>query len=84
VTYLIGFVVAAVVGLLLVWSGLWWALPVLVIAFAIYMVREMREGMSRPTESVRTSEPTGVPRSSPGGTASTGAGDTANERVGQA
>jgi hypothetical protein len=75
VTYFIALIVAAIVGILLVWSGLWWALPVVLVALVVYGIRERRGTPS--IERTKGPEPTGTPRASSGGA------ETANERVGQ-
>lgn len=74
--YVLAFVVAALLLGVSIWSGLWWAAPIVLLALGFYLVRERREGMATVTTS-GSPQPTGMPRS-----ASSGA-ETANERVGQ-
>ncbi len=71
--------VAAALASLLVISGIWWAVPILVIGVLLYAMRERKEGASVSTSTGSSSnpEPTGMPRSNAGGA------ETANERVGQ-
>ena len=73
------YLIAAVVGALLIgvalWTGLWWAAPIILIALIIYAIRE-RGSMATVTTSGGP-EPTGMPR------ARTSSAETANERVGQ-
>jgi hypothetical protein len=76
VPYLIGAIVAAFLVGVLLWTGLWWAIPLVLVALVVYGLREAREtpGLQR---SKGGPEPTGTPRSASGGA------ETANERVGQ-
>ena len=68
---------AAAIASLLVISGLWWAVPILIVALVFYAIRE-RNDMATSGPAGETPEPTGMPRSNSGGA------ETANERVGRA
>ena len=72
-------IVAAAIAALLVISGIWWAVPILIVAVVLYAMRERADGGSSPASGLGSSnpEPTGMPRSNSGGA------ETANERVGQ-
>ena len=75
--YVLAFVVAALLLGVTIWSGLWWAAPIVLLALGFFLVRERKDGMATVTTD-GSPEPTGMPR-----TRSSSA-ETANERVGQA